>query len=360
MRTKFRRGRVTAVAGLMLLASGCGSTGLRVAGPGAAPHLGFACCEHGIAETQALFADPAVTAALESLHATVAAALPDFSPQRAAVVRQLNGDGIPVVAWILLSPSDGVYLNADNVPAAQARVAAFEQWTRNEHLRWSGVGLDLEPDFQTFAGLRGHRWRLMGMLLQRSFEGGRIRRAQAAYTRLAAQLEAQGYQVQTYQMPYVPAERSVHSSLPDRLLGTAEVRGNQNYLMLYTSMAKPVGAAMVESLGPHAQDIAIGSTDEPGGLDWNEFARDLIAASHFTREIGVYDLEGCVRQGFLPRLETMNWSQTVVIPAAAVRRAEWIGGLARAGLWIATNVLWLALLALVLIALWIVRRRRAR
>jgi len=357
-RAGLRHGLAAPALGLLLLACGCGSAGIRVDGPGTEPHLGFACCEHGIAETQALFADPAVIPALHNLHATVAVALPDFSAQRAAVVRRLNQAGIPVVAWILLPPKEGVYLNADNVPAAQARVAAFEQWTGDEHLRWSAVGLDIEPDFQGLAALRGHRLRLAGLLVKRSFQGGRIRRAQQAYTRLVAQLQAQGYSVETYQMPYVPAERSVHSSLPDRLLGTAEVSGNENYLMLYTSMAKPVGAAMIWSLGPHAEDIAIGSTDGAGALDWSEFARDLIVAGHFTRQIGVYDLEGCVRQGFLPRLESMDWSRTVVIPAAGVRRAEWIGGLARAGLWIATNLLWLAALVLVLLGVWIARSRK--
>lgn len=323
-----------------------------------APHLEFACCEQSIAETQALFADPAATSALHSLDATVALALPDFSAQRASVVRRLNEKGIPTVAWILLPRDEGMYLNADNAPAAAARVAAFEQWTREEHLRWIAVGLDIEPSFEKLAALRSHRWRLIGVLAEPSLEGNRMRRAQRAYARLVEQIQERGYAVQTYQMPYVPAERSVNSSLPDRLLGTVKVRGNENYPMLYTSMARPVGAAMIWELGRHAQGIALGSTEGPGALDWSQFSRDLIVASHFTREIGVYDLEGCVQQGFLPRLETMNWSETVVIPASSVWRAEWIGWLVRAGLWTASNLLWLAAAALVLIGMRNVWRRK--
>jgi hypothetical protein len=48
----------------------------------------------------------------------------------------------------------------------------------------------------------------------------------------------------------------------------------------------------------------------------------LIVAGHFSHLIGVYNLEGCVRQGFLTRLKTMNWSQSVTIPAVAIRAAN--------------------------------------
>ena len=97
--------------------------------------------------------------------------------------------------------------------------------------------------------------------------------------------------------------------------------------MLYTSYAGPAGAAIIWKLGPDAQSIAICCTDgdpaaNPAVLDWSRFPRDLIVASHFSHVIGVYDLEGCVRQGFLPRLKTMNWSQSVTIPAVAIRSAN--------------------------------------
>jgi len=58
---------------------------------------------------------------------------------------------------------------------------------------------------------------------------------------------------------------------------------------------------MIWSLGRGAQGISLGSTDGEtppgvgsGPLDWNEFSRDLIVASHYSRRVGVYDLEGLV------------------------------------------------------------------
>jgi hypothetical protein len=342
------------------------SEGIRVQGPGVPPHIAFACCEHGVEQMQSLFAQPGLIGFLRDLHATVAIPTLDFSRQRADIVRLLNQRGVPVVGWIILSSDQGSYLAADNAPQAAARVADFEKWTSDYGLRWAAVGLDIEPNFAEFAQLRNHRWSLFTKLLRRSLNGGRIVSARKAYSVLIDELRSRGYPVQIYQMPYIPAERSVHSSLPDRLLGTVDVRGDQDYLMLYTSFARPVGAGMIWSLGPHASGIAIGSTDGDlppgtanGPLDWDEFSRDLIVASHFTSQIGVYDLEGCVRQNFLPRLLAMNWSQPVIIPAESVRRAARFGFVVRSALWIVSNLIYLAAAGLVLIS-WLLWRRRTR
>jgi hypothetical protein len=352
------------VTGLALAADD--SQGIRVQGSGVPPHLGFACCDRSIEEAQTLFADPAAISSLQTLHAEVAIAILDFSPQRADIVRRLNQQGIPVVAWIMLSKEQGYYLNADNAPEAARRISDFEQWTSAHGLQWSAVGLDIEPNFSQLAELRSHRWRLTTTLLGRILDGGRILRAQKAYSALIGQIQSRGYPVQIYEMPYIPAERSVHSSLPDRVLGTLNVKGDEDYLMLYTSYARAIGAGMIWSLGPHAQGIGVGITEGDttagsgsGPLDWTEFSRDLIVASHFTTLIGVYDLEGCVRQGFLPRLTAMDWSQSVLIPTASIRRAERFGFVVRCMLWLASNSLWLLALGLLLIA-WIIWRRRNR
>jgi hypothetical protein len=345
-------------------------TGVRVQGSGARPQLTFACCEGSIERSQTMLATPQVIAALQQLHAQVAVALPDFTPERAAVVHGLNAEGIPAVAWLLLPKEQGYYFNADNAPAAASRIAAFEAWTSSEGLQWSAVGLDIEPSFAELSALSKHRWRLIATLLGRSVNGRRMERAREAYGALIRELERQGFVVQTYQMPYVPAERSVHSSLPDRWLGTVDVHGNEDYLMLYTSFARMAGAGIILSLGPGAQGIAVGSTDgdtSPGSgtgpLNWDEFSRDLIVASHFSKNIGVYDLEGCVRQGFLPRMETMDWSQSVVIPAEMVRKAGRMRRAIRVALWIASHIVYLSVVVVAtiwLVVRWWRSRRRAR
>jgi hypothetical protein len=309
---------------------------------------------------------PDVIASLEDLHAEVAVPILDLTPGRAAIVHRLNQAGIPVIAWLEMSEEEGFYLNADNSPAAAARVAALETWTDKNDLKWVAIGLDIEPNFHEFTAFKGHRWRLFTTLLLRSLNTKGVVRARQAYSRLIREIQLRGYPVETYQMPFIPAERSVHSTLLDRLLGTVDVRGNQEYLMLYTNDARAVGAGMIWSLGPDAQGITIGSTDGDGlagsgtgPLNWDEFSRDLIVASHFSKHIGVYNLEGCVRQGFLPRLRAMNWSESVTIPAQSIARAERLGFAVRSALWIGSNLPYLILAVLILFA-WLVLRSRVR
>ena len=303
------------------------SAGIRVQGPSVAPQLMFACCDHGISQMQSLLTNANVIANLKSLHAGLAVTIVDFTPERAELVRRLNWEGISVIAALGMPPEQGFYFNAENAPEATARFAAFDAWSREQGLRWDAVGLDIEPNFAELASLNGHWWRLFTTFFWRAVEVRRMHRAQRVYSALIANIRSRGYFVQTYQLPYLPVERMAHSSLLDRMLGTVDVRGDQEVLMLYTSYAGPAGAAIIWKLGPDAQSIAICCTDgdpatNPAVLDWTRFSRDLIVAGHFSQLIGVYNLEGCVRQGFLPRLKTMDWSQSVTIPAVAIRAAN--------------------------------------
>jgi hypothetical protein len=343
------------------------SGGIRVQGPGVAPQLMFACCDHDVGQMQSLFANADVIADLKNLHAGLAVAISDFRPERAEIVRRLNQAGIPVVAGLTMSKGQDFYFNAGNATLAAARFAAFDAWSHDQGLRWDGVGLDIEPNLSEFATLKSHPWQLFTTLLWRAVDVQRMRRAKRTYSALIASMRAQGYFVQTYQLPYLPIERIAQSSLLDRLLGTVDVRGDQEALMLYTSYAGPVGAAIIWKLGPDAQAIAICCTDgdpaaNPAVLDWSRFSPDLIVAGHFSHVIGVYDLEGCVRQGFLSRLKTMNWNQSVTIPADAIQRANHRLRVLGLVLWIGSHLIYLIVVLLLAIALiarrWLIRIRK--
>ena len=99
---------------------------------------------------QSLFADPRVIANLQDLHAGIGVAIRDFSPERAELVRRLNQAGVPVIAGLLMSPEQGYYFNAENAPEAGARFVAFDAWSRDQGLRWDGVGLDIEPTLRSW------------------------------------------------------------------------------------------------------------------------------------------------------------------------------------------------------------------
>lgn len=69
------------------------------------------------------------------------------------------------------------------------------------------------------------------------------------------------------------------------------------------------------------------------------------------------DIEGCVRQGFLARLKSVNWNESVTISAESVRRATQFRARVQKVLWIVSNLPYL--LAVILIAFaWTWRNKR--
>lgn len=323
---------------------------------GGRPQLVFA-CELATQPLQSLFADPAVLSGLLELQAGVSLSLIDLSPERAEIVRRLNREGIPVIAWMALPREQGYYLNAGNAPQAAARFAEFENWTARYGLHWAAVGLDIEPNLQEFTALRpGDRWKLPFTFASRYFDNGRVIRARQAYSRLIGRMQGDGYVVQTYQFPFLADERKVHGTLLQRLLGLVDVRGNNEVLMIYTSFNHAAGSAVVWKYGPDAQSIVVGVT---AALTWSEFSDDLIVASHFTHIVGVYNLEGCVSQGYLSRLKTLDWGSRVSIPAASLARAARFRFLVQAVLWTGSRLSYFLGLFAAAAVLWFVRKRRA-
>lgn len=336
-----------------------------VPGPGTRPELMFACCDQGAEALNNLLADTAVWADLKELHAGLAVALDDLSPARAQLVKRMNAEGIPAVAWIVLPREQGYYVNASNAPQTAARFADFEKWSNENKLHWQAVGLDIEPNFGEF---QGAKLRAAWTLLKRGFDGERVRRSREEYGALIRQMQQHGFRVQTYQLTFIADERKAHSTVLERLFGLVDVRGDEEVLMAYSSFNHKVGSVMVWSYGPDTQTLAVGSTLSTGNaeldakfgpLNWEEFSRDTIVGSHFSHLVGVYSLEGCVKQGFLPRLKAMDWSQGVSLNAATIRGVHRFRVVVQALLWTASHVLYFVALLLIGIA-WLVWRRRKR
>jgi hypothetical protein len=294
------------------------------------PRLTFF-CELEAGPLQALFTDPAVCEHLVELRASVSLGLLDLSAERAAVVRQLHAVGIPVIAWQLLPAEQGYWFNLDNAPQAAARYEAFREWTSTHGLRWDGVGLDIEPDLHELRRLLAGGWRQLFALLRRLRQGERLRRAREAYEALSHRIRADGYRVDTYQLPLIVDERQAGSTLLQRLLGVVDLPADREVLMLYSSFVRPHGAGLLESYGPQARSIGVGSTgggvELPGAgaalpLSWDELSGDLRRARRLCADLHVFSLEGCVRQGFLPRLQAFDWSGPEEAPKTTTRRMK--------------------------------------
>jgi len=103
-----------------------------------------------------------------------------------------------------------------------------------------------------------------------------------------------------------------------------------------------------------------GGPDIPGSpqmpsLSWPELARDLRLARHFCDQILIHSLEGCVWQGFLPRLRAFEWVD-VERPPDGARAAAGLRRSLRAALWASAHP-WLVL-GITAASAWLIRRRR--
>jgi hypothetical protein len=304
-----------------------------------APRLSFA-CELDPARLAELFADAAVIDDLLALEARVALMCSDFSDQRAGVVRQLNAAGVPVTGIPLLPLADGYYFTADNTSQAARSYQEFTAWTRRHELVWDSVGLDIEPDARIYLQIMNGPWGLLPMLAPRLLDRARPARSKAAYHELVEQIHADGWQVENYQFPLIADERQAGSALLQRL-ALVDAATDREVWMLYSSFLRALGPGLIWAYGPQAQAIAVGTTgggpDIPGSpqmpaLTWEQLAGDLRLARHFSDQILIHSLEGCVWQGILPRLRSFEWADADGPPDGA-RAAATLRWALRAALW---------------------------
>jgi hypothetical protein len=304
------------------------------------PTLTFV-CELDVARLTRLFDDPSVLADLRALRARVLLMLSDYHPERARVAQQLNAAGIPVVGVPLVPADRGYYFTPENVPQARASYQRFTEWTAEHGLAWDAVGLDIEPDASVYWQIIRNPWGLARLLAPRLADTSRPARAQAAYAALVERIHADGWTVENYQMPLLADERRAGSTLLQRVLGLVDVRTDREVWMQYNSFMRGLGPGLLWSYGPEAAAIAVGTTgggpDVPGHPQmltqtWEEFTRDLRLARHFTDQIYVHSLEGCVWQGFLGRLRSFDWTEASAPPPRAWQ-ADLLRRALRGALW---------------------------
>ncbi|HVL04088.1 MAG TPA: hypothetical protein VM386_06600 [Acidimicrobiales bacterium] len=335
---------------------------------GQAPRLSFA-CELGSQRLAALFADPSVIEDLRALGAGVVLMLSDLSPERADAVRKLNAAGIPVVAVPLVPFEDGYYFTADNPARAAARYDEWKEWTKAEDLNWVGLGLDIEPDVRIYQQIAADPKRVVPILLRNLRDKDRPQQASRAYGLLVERMRADGWTVENYQLPPMADERRVGSTLLQRLFGMVDVQTDREVWMLYSSFFGRLGPGLLWSYGPEAPAIAVGSTggapDIPGSpqvptLNWDQLAHNLSLACHWSDNVLIHSLEGCVHQGLLNRLRSFTW------PPASPPSTTWLANTLR---WVVRSLLrastcspgtWLALTALLVLARRLRRRLASR
>jgi hypothetical protein len=285
-------------------------------------------CEMEAKALRSMFDEFPVMDDVKALGANVSLGIPDFSAERADVVRRLNHANIPVIAWLLLPEEKGYWFNIKNVDQATERYEQFKTWTQENGLDWAGLGIDIEPDYHEMEGLMQGRKRVLVPILRRFLDRPARRYANIGYWKLVSQMHADGYPVDSYHLPFIVDERKVGSTFIQQFAGLVDVTTDRDVLMLYTSMVRPHGPGILWSYAGDAQSVGVGSTG--GGvqmegigdippLDWVELSRDLRLARRWTEDIHIFSLEGCVQQDFLERLKDFDWDGPVTIPLDSAR-----------------------------------------
>ena len=187
-------------------------------------------------------------------------------------------------------------------------------------------------------------------------------RAREAYAALIRQMQSRGYRVQTHQLVFIVDEREAHTTLLQRIFGLVDIRGDREVLMLYTNFARRVGAALIWQYGPVAQTIAVGSTASSGDPGRTPRIPPELGKILPRPDCGPSLLAGDwrvqpgrrVRQGFMPKLKAMDWTQAVAIPAESLKGSVQFSKGVRAILWLGSHLVYFIAVFLVMVA-WLVR-----
>lgn len=268
---------------------------------------------------------PGVLDLLAGQRHCVALAITRMDDWRAQAVHLLNQRAIPVVAWLLLPPEEGLAFNLQNYPQAVAHYHAFRAWAQSRALAFEAVGLDIEPPPDEQA--RGELWSPREITRRLWLAGENVLYAPAhtAYVELIAAIRHDGYEAHTYQVPFVADDRRAGTTLVQRALDIVDVPSDLDVLICLSSVSSEwldydLGGALVASYGPAADAIGIGSAGEAGDddeiapLPWPAVRRDLLLAAQHTDTIYIFALEDCVARGLLGPIAALDWTA----PARAV------------------------------------------
>mgnify|MGYP001819303580 CR=1 FL=1 len=227
----------------------------------AKPNLTFF-VELDIDPLEELFHRPEVLPFLAAEGGAVSMGLLDLSPRRAAVVRRLESNGVPVTGWLLLDVEDGYWLNADNADLARERWRETAAWAEREGLPLSRIGLDVEfPRSESEGAIRDKRRAFLSMLRRRRTRE-QVRDAEHAYQELVGEIRQSGRSVEVYQFPHLLDERVAGGTLLRRALGIVDIPVDAEVYMLYSSYLGRGGARIYFEDAPC---IALGVTG--GGVN---------------------------------------------------------------------------------------------
>jgi hypothetical protein len=281
------------------------------------------------------FSDSTIIPTLQKLQAEVRMGILDLTPERASIVRQLNQAGIPVVAWLLLPEEQGYWFHSGNGELAINRYKEIKKWSDENSLQWKGIGIDLEIDINDAKLLKSNPWKLVWRMFTRLYDTSPIEEGRKKYAELLAAMKADGFIVESYYVPFIKDEVSIHRTALQQITQFLDVSTEREIPMLYSSfMGQPDGILQVYGKDAHVRMVALGSTG--GGFDpsmpsmsYDQLVHDLNVASKFAGEVHIFSLEGCVEKGYLTRLINYQFDPSIQINTIQVEKVQKMQKMAR-------------------------------
>jgi hypothetical protein len=267
----------------------------------------------------------------------VALSVARLDEARARAARLLNAHGVPLIAWLLLPPEAGFAFNLQNYPQALVHYRAFRAWALEYELSFAAVGLEIEapPDEDP----RSPQWGVRAAARRLWLAGDNVLypSARAAYTEMVGAIRHDGYEVHTFQMPFVADDRRAGTTVVQRALDIMDLPADVDVLMCSSCVTNErldndLGGALIASYGPSADAIGVGSAGENGDeeevrLPWPALRRDLLLAARYTDTIYLFSLEDCAARELLGKIATLDWNapaRPAASKRALVRGLRWL------------------------------------
>ena len=265
-------------------------------------------------DQQKLFSDLSLISDLKKMKSSVRLGLLDFSPDCTQTVQQLNNAGIPVYAWLLLPEEDGYWFHMKNGEKALKRYADFKQWTAENNLKWKGIGIDLELDFQDARMMVKHPVKLIWRVYKRLYEKEPLEEGRKTYEQLVNQIRRDGYYLESYVIPTIYDERIAGTTSFQKAIGLIDIKTPNEIPMLYTSMFN--NPSIIPSYYQKGQPIALGTAGggvtiegmKPKALTWDNLQRDILISTRYSSEVIIFCLEAVVENGWLANLKNFDYS----------------------------------------------------
>ncbi|HEX5692091.1 MAG TPA: hypothetical protein VFX76_18880, partial [Roseiflexaceae bacterium] len=178
----------------------------------------------------------------------------------AEAARLLHSHRVPLVAWLLLPPEVGFAFNLQNYPQAIAHYRAFREWSATHQLAFEAVGLEIEAPPEEDPNAPQWGFREAARRLWLAGENLLYPSARAAYAEMVGAIRHDGYEVHTYQMPFVADDRRAGTTVIQRALDIMDLPADVDVLMCSSCVPSArldgdLGGALIASYGPVADAI---------------------------------------------------------------------------------------------------------